>query len=105
MPSKQKHCCDVFAGRDMTDPVAREEHRLFSEENELHAEQNCLAYAGRHGIATDGADLFVEVSPCSQCAKLIIAHGIKKVFYRTKYDRSNNGITLLQNAGVEVNEL
>ncbi len=89
----------------MTDPVAREEHRLFSEENELHAEQNCLAYAGRHGIATDGADLFVEVSPCSQCAKLIIAHGIKKVFYRTKYDRSNNGITLLQNAGVEVNEL
>jgi dCMP deaminase len=105
VPAGHQHCCDVFAGKDMTDPVVREEHRIFSELYELHAEQNCLSYAARHGIETDGADLWVEVSPCNMCSKLIIAHGIKNVFYKTLYDRETNGLKLLENQGIKVQKI
>lgn len=104
-PHGAKHCCEVFAGKDMTSPDVREEHRLFSELYELHAEQNCLAYAARHGIKTDGADLWVEVSPCNMCSKLIIAHGIKNVYYRNLYDRETHGLNLLRNQGVNVEQI
>ena len=80
VPAGMEHCEHVFAGQDMTDPEVKEKHRLFSEDNELHAEQNCIANAPIRG---EGCDIFVSVSPCKQCAKLIIAEGIKSVYYKT----------------------
>jgi dCMP deaminase len=67
--------------------------------NATHAETNALAYAARQGTSTDGATLFVTVSPCVTCARLLIAAGIKHVVYETAY-RDPSGVKLLEQAGI-----
>lgn len=51
----------------------------------VHAEQNALVQAAKHGVAISGADIYTTVQPCVLCTKLIINAGIKRVFYVTPY--------------------
>lgn len=77
-------------------------HREFSINNELHGEQNALGYAARNGIETNGSTMYLTISPCKQCAKLMIAAGVKRVVFSEKYNRSeDDGIPLLQLNNVE----
>lgn len=46
-----------------------------------HAEMNCIAAAARFGIKIDQCDLYVTLHPCVDCAKLVAAAGIKRIFY------------------------
>ena len=50
-----------------------------------HAEQNAICQAALHGVAIDGATLYVTISPCLICAKLIINAGIREVVYDGDY--------------------
>jgi dCMP deaminase len=68
--------------------------------NATHAEANALAAAAKQGISTDGATLFVTLSPCETCARLIIAAGIIRVYYAEEY-RKDDGCQLLQRASIE----
>jgi len=45
-----------------------------------HAERNAIAKAAKMGISTNGADLYMEWFPCSECAKSIIDAGIKRLY-------------------------
>lgn len=47
----------------------------------VHAEANAILTAARFGVPIAGADLYVTLPPCSDCAKLIAASGIRRVFY------------------------
>lgn len=67
----------------------------------VHAEANALAFAARHGMSTDGTDLYTTLSPCYECAKLIINAGITRVTYDRTY-RDRTGIELLTAARVIV---
>jgi dCMP deaminase len=67
----------------------------------VHAEANCIAYAARLGIATDGADLYCSHLPCLKCAELIINAGIRRLFYSIDY-RLKDGWILLQQAGIDM---
>ena len=67
----------------------------------LHAEANVITKIARSGNNSDGATLYVTSSPCIECAKLIIQAGIKRVVYSEAY-RLNDGIKLLERAGIEV---
>ena len=80
-------------------------HGKWSIENELHAEQNAISFAAKNGIATDGATVYVTWSPCVHCAKVIVSAGIKKVFYKNLYDRSQEGIVFLGKNGIECRQL
>ncbi len=60
----------------------------------LHAEENLLTKALRAGICTRGATLYVTLSPCLNCAKLIYGAGIKRVVYGSQY-RDNAGVDFL----------
>ncbi len=51
----------------------------------VHAEQNAICQAACHGQAIDGASIYVTISPCLTCAKLIISAGIKEVIYGGDY--------------------
>ena len=66
----------------------------------VHAEANAVAFAARYGVSTQGASLFVTLSPCETCAKLVINAGLKEVFYAETY-RDQTGLDLLANAGVK----
>lgn len=51
----------------------------------VHAEMNAIAQAARYGPSVDGCDLFCTVMPCWNCAKMIAAVGIRRVFYLEEY--------------------
>lgn len=73
-------------------------------ETAMHAEANAIAFAARHGVATEGAYIYTTHQPCYTCSRLIINAGITAVFYRFRY-RKTEGIELLHDAGVEVYSL
>jgi dCMP deaminase len=68
--------------------------------NATHAEANALAFAARQGISTDNSILFVTVAPCDVCAKLLIAAGVRRVYYEEEY-RDPAGIELLRLASIK----
>ena len=67
----------------------------------LHAEANAIMKVAASTLSTKGATLYVTVSPCIHCAKLIVQSGIVQVYFAEKY-KCSQGINLLQNMGVSV---
>ncbi len=67
----------------------------------LHAEANAITKIAKSGNSSDGATMYVTSSPCLECAKLIIQAGIRRVVFNEEY-RSEDGVNLLQRAGIEV---
>ena len=47
----------------------------------VHAEQNAICQAALHGHAIEGSTIYITISPCLTCAKLIINSGISEVVY------------------------
>src|ERR1022692_3998933 len=73
----------------------------------LHAEQNAILYAAKNQMALDGATIYVTLSPCIACAKVLFSLGIKKVYYLNSYAAykgipSDEGVDFLIKFGVEV---
>ncbi len=73
----------------------------------LHAEQNAILYAAKNQMALEGATLYVTLSPCIACARVIFTTGIKKVFYKASYAAfkglpTDEGVDFLRKFGVEV---
>lgn len=67
----------------------------------LHAEANAVLKVARSTQSCEGATLYITMSPCKDCSKLIHQSGIKRVVYQTGY-KDNSGIDFLEKAGVEV---
>lgn len=71
----------------------------------LHAESNALMKISENGgVGAQGATLYVTMSPCFECAKLIKQAKVRRVIFRELY-RDTSGIELLQQLGVEVHQL
>jgi dCMP deaminase len=73
----------------------------------LHAEQNAILYAAKNNVGMEGTTLYVTLSPCIACARVIYSIGIKKVFYRDSYAafkglQNDEGVDFLKRFGVEV---
>lgn len=73
----------------------------------LHAEENALLYAAKNNVNLEGATLYVTLSPCLPCARMIFTMGIKKVIYLNSYAlykglKSDEGIDFLKRFGVQV---
>lgn len=67
----------------------------------LHAEANAITKIAKTNNSSEGATLYVTMSPCIECAKLIIQSGIIRVVYLDEY-RIKDGLELLERAGIEV---
>ncbi|WP_423147258.1 deoxycytidylate deaminase [Rubrolithibacter danxiaensis] len=72
----------------------------------LHAEENAILYAVKNGASLEGSTLYVTLSPCLPCARLIYSSGIKKVFFKNSYAEykglpSDEGVDFLNKFGVE----
>ncbi len=68
----------------------------------IHAEQNAITHAARHGISLDGGTLYCKVEPCRVCAMLIINVGIKRVVAKKRYHRAQETRKMFKQAGVEL---
>jgi len=73
----------------------------------LHAEANAILYAAKNQITLEGATLYITLSPCLPCARIIYTTGIKRVVYKDSYASYKGisveeGVDFLQRFGVEV---
>jgi len=69
----------------------------------LHAELNAIAKIAKSNQSSENSVMYVTVSPCIECAKLIIQCGIKKVYFEERY-RNEDGLKLLKQANISVFE-
>jgi dCMP deaminase len=70
----------------------------------LHAEANAILKVARSTQSCEGATLYITLSPCKECSKLIHQSGIKRVVYQNGY-RDDSGIQFLKKAGVIVDHI
>jgi dCMP deaminase len=73
----------------------------------LHAEQNAILYASKNGVSLENSTIYVTLSPCISCARIIYSMKIKKVIYLHSYAAykglaSDEGVDFLRKFGVEV---
>ncbi|NJM78464.1 MAG: dCMP deaminase family protein [Flavobacterium sp.] len=67
----------------------------------LHAEANAILKVARSTQSCENATLYITLSPCKDCSKLIHQSGIKRVVYHEAY-KDTSGVDFLRKAGVEV---
>ena len=68
----------------------------------LHAEANAITKLVRYsGLPVDGSTLYITLSPCKECSKLILQSGIKKVYYSEEY-RDSEGIDFLKSVNINI---
>ena len=67
----------------------------------LHAEANAISKVARSTQSCENATLYITLSPCKDCSKLIHQSGIKRVVYHEEY-KDTSGVDFLRKAGVEV---
>ena len=70
----------------------------------LHAEANAILKVASSTQSAKNATLYITLSPCTQCSKLIHQAGIKRVVYANAY-KDNAGLKFLEKAGVELMNL
>ncbi|MFM7053622.1 MAG: deoxycytidylate deaminase [Bacteroidota bacterium] len=73
----------------------------------IHAEENAILYAAKNNLQIDGATLYVTLSPCLACARVIFTTGIRKVVYLNSYAAYkgidvDEGVEFLRRFNVEV---
>lgn len=81
-PSGISHCQEVGCLRDRLKVPSGERHELC---RGLHAEQNAIIQAARHGVNIDGATLYCTTMPCIICTKMVINAGIQRVVFEEGY--------------------
>lgn len=75
-PSGIRHCSEVGCLREQMNVPSGERHELC---RGLHAEQNAIIQAAKHGVNIDGATLYCTHSPCIICGKMLINSGVKRI--------------------------
>jgi dCMP deaminase len=96
-PSGITHCDMTGCLREQLKVPSGERHELC---RGLHAEQNAIIQAARHGVNISESTLYCTNSPCIICTKMLINAGLRKVIYLEGYaDRLS--MEMLGEAGIE----
>lgn len=89
-PSGVDNCCEY-----------EENGELITKQEVLHAELNALMKLAKGTQSSEGSSLYVTLSPCLHCAKLIVQAGVTSVYYSEEY-RDLEGVKFLLNLGVSI---
>lgn len=88
----QPHCLDVGCDIDKdTGGCVRT----------VHAECNAVAQASRNGVSTEGSTIYVTLSPCTTCFKILANAGIRRIVYAEEYRIPPNR-SLAATCGIEM---
>ena len=71
----------------------------------IHAEQNAICQAAKHGVLLKGSTLYCKMEPCRVCAMMIISVGIERVVALRKYHAAQESRELFKTAGVQLDIL
>ena len=99
-PSGLPHCDE--AGHLMRDVIDENGNKSSHCIRTLHAEENAMLQAAKHGVKLEGGTVYCKMTPCFNCAKKIVQVGIKRVVARRRYHADVLSIQLFQEAGVQL---
>lgn len=97
-PSGIRHCEETGCLRERLKVPSGERHELC---RGLHAEQNAIIQAARHGVNIDGSTLYCTTMPCIICTKMLINAGIKRIVYAEGY-ADELAREMVEESGIEV---
>ncbi len=97
-PSGVAHCLDVGCLREKQGIPSGERHELC---RGLHAEQNAIIQAAKHGTNIDNATLYCTTRPCVICSKMLINAGIRRIVFAEGYSDRLAG-EMIEESGVVV---
>ena len=97
-PSGVAHCLDVGCLREKLGVPSGERHELC---RGLHAEQNAIIQAAKHGTNIDDSTLYCTTMPCIICSKMIINAGIRRIVFEEGYSDSL-AAEMIEESGVVV---
>ena len=98
VPRGIAHCEEAGCQRAKLKVPAGERHELC---RGLHAEQNAIIQAARHGVNIENSVPYCTDSPCIICTKMLINAGIRKVIYLQGY-ADKLSMEMLDESGIEV---
>lgn len=113
-PSGQENCCDKWERHSEfpkkwinkeSGEVSNDGHSKWSNINEIHAEINAIAKCNMNGTSIQGASAFISYSPCFNCAKTLVAFGIKEIYYENEYDDFNIVAEFLISNGIKLQQI
>lgn len=90
-PSGFDNCCEYTT----------ETGELKTKPEVLHAESNAITKVAKSTNSSYGTIMYITLSPCLNCAKMIIQAGIKEVYY-SEYYNNEEGINFLKDNGIKV---
>ncbi len=100
VPSGISHCEAVGCLRAKLNVPSGERHELC---RGLHAEQNAIIQAAKHGVSINGAVLYCTTMPCVICTKMLINAGISKVVYGEGY-ADTLAREMIAESGIEIEQ-
>lgn len=81
--------------------VVRNNHEIST----VHAEQNAISYSAKFGVCIDKCDAYITHYPCINCAKILAASGIKKIYYHNDYKNDEEVRSLLNSVQIEIEQI
>lgn len=99
-PPGQPHCDDV--GHMMRDVIDETGNRSSHCVRTIHAEENAILQAAKNGIALKGGTIYCKMTPCFNCARMIVSVGIKRVVAKKRYHVEGLSLSLFKDAGVQL---
>jgi dCMP deaminase len=82
VPQGLSHCDQVGCIREQRGVPSGSNHELC---RGIHAEQNAVIQAAKHGIAMNGSTAYCTHQPCVLCAKILLNAGVVDIVYRDSY--------------------
>ncbi len=98
VPAGIVHCLERGCIREKLNIPSGERQELC---RGIHAEQNCIVQAAKHGTSLKEGTIYITNQPCITCSKLIINVGINRIVYKNPYP-DKLALEMLEEAGVEV---
>ena len=83
---------------------ACEDENNYTKWHVLHAEANAIMKVSASTQSSEGATLYITLSPCKECSKLIFQSGIKRLVYHKAYT-DNSALEFLKKAGLEITQI
>lgn len=98
------------SGLPSCDDVGHEYHKVIHNDGSItehcirtaHAEQNAIVQAARIGVSLLGATMYMKMTPCYACAKMIVNVGVVKVVTAKDYQASQRTKEIFKEAGIEL---
>lgn len=96
-PAGLKHCSEVGCLREQLGIPSGQRHELC---RGIHAEQNAIIQAANFGVPIQGGTIYVTLSPCILCTKMLINAGITRIVAKEAYN-DELALKMLEESGIE----